>query len=300
MDLTTLTAQFLGYLKNERRFSSNTLVSYSTDLSQFTEWLVKTYEINDATAIDHPLIRSWVVNLVDSGKDSATVNRKISAVKSFFKYLCKISLLATNPTDRINLLKKKERLPSFIDKNKLNGLLDESLKEVAEDSSFTKIRNHLIVELFFSTGMRLSELGNLKTSDINLEKQTFKVTGKRNKERIIPGNEAIFKMVKGYLGVRESGKMENEFLFVTIKDKKLNSKAIYRIVTRLLSGIPGIKKRNPHILRHSFATAMLNNGADINAVKEFLGHSSLAATQVYTHNTIEKLLKSYKLAHPRA
>lgn len=286
--------KFLQYLQFEKRLSNHTLVAYSGDLSQFYEYLQTTYEIKDLLEINHTVIRSWIVSMMEQKITPRSVNRKITTLKTFYKFLLRQNLVSENPMLKIQSPKTSKRLPVFVEKEKMNDLLDN----LSFEENLEGIRNKLIIEMFYATGMRLSELINLKEKNIDLSSCQLKVLGKRNKERIIPfGNELKHK-IEAYIKSKSSN--TDEFLFVGKSGKKIYEKLAYRIVKKYLSLVTTLDKKSPHILRHTFATHMLNNGADLNAIKELLGHANLSATQVYTHNTVEKLKNIHKLAHPKA
>lgn len=289
--------RFLDYIQFEKRFSNHTLTAYKGDLHQFYEYLTSVYEITDLAGVDHTVIRSWVVSLMEAKLDARSVNRKITTLKTFYKFLLRQGIVQENPMLKIQSPKTSKRLPVFVEKQKMNQLLDS---EHVQGEDPDRLRDLLILELFYGTGMRLSELINLKTKDVDFFSGQLKVLGKRNKERIIPFNAELKAKMEEYIKSKEEGNLE---YFFTRKDgKKLYEKLVYRIVKAYLSdsemGITG--KKSPHVLRHTFATHMLNNGADLNAIKELLGHANLAATQVYTHNTIKKLKDIHKQAHPKA
>jgi integrase/recombinase XerC len=283
---------FLQYLEYEKRYSSHTVVSYKTDLTQFHLFLKSEFDIEDISEVTHHIIRNWISLLLDSGLTSRTVNRKITTLKSYFKYLLQESVLTENPTRKIISPKNSKKLPVFIEKSKM----DQLLNEIKFPDTFEGSRDKLIIDLFYMTGMRLSELLSVSVLDIDLVNSTVKVLGKRNKERIIPLSINLLNQIKDF---SEKYKLKS-FFFVNFEGKKLTSKKVYTIVNYYLGKVSSIEKRSPHVLRHTFATHMLNNGADINAIKEILGHANLSATQVYTHNTIERLKNIYKQAHPRA
>lgn len=291
--------EFLKYLEFEKRYSSHTLKSYETDLRQFYEFCLGESTDFNPSKINYKFIRTWLVNMVNHGLSPRSINRKISSLKSFFGYLLSTGKIESNPMLKILSPKTDKKLPSFVDKENINNLLDTwELKD-----TFRGWRDFLIIEIFYFTGIRLSELINLKISDVNLSELTIKVLGKRNKERLVPFTSVLKNDILRYLDMRklEAGDYEhNDFLFITESGKKLYPVMVYRIVKSYLQLVTQVEKRSPHVLRHTFATHMLNNGADLNAIKELLGHSNLSATQVYTHNTFEKLKKVYKQAHPRA
>jgi len=283
---------FLQYLEYEKRYSSHTIVSYNTDLTQFHKFLKSKFDIEDISEVTHHIIRNWISVLLESGLTSRTVNRKITTLKSYFKYLLQEDVLSENPTRKIISPKSSKKLPVFIEKSKM----DQLLNEIEFPNSFDGERDKLIIDLFYMTGMRLSELISVSFLDIDFINSTVKVLGKRNKERIIPLSISLLNQLENFF---KKHKLKSYF-FVNLEGKKLTSKKVYTIVNYYLGKVSSVEKKSPHILRHTFATHMLNNGADINAIKEILGHANLSATQVYTHNTIERLKNIYKQAHPRA
>jgi len=288
--------RFLAYIKFEKRYSSNTVTAYQTDLDQFFGYLQQQYNISDISLVNPPIIRSWLVYLMEGRTGARSVNRKLSALKSFYKFLLREGVLAENPMRKIISPKVPKRLPAFIDKDKMEVLLDH----VEFGEGYPGMRDRMIVEMFYSTGMRLTELVNLKETDIDFHHDTLKVLGKRNKERLIPFSRKFESMLIAYMEEKRKNFGVSIDLFLTDKGKKIYTKMVYRIVTRYLGEVTTMEKKSPHVLRHTFATHLLNNGAELNAVKELLGHASLAATQVYTHNTIDKLKRIYKQAHPKA
>lgn len=292
--MNTSRNSFLAYLQYEKRFSNHTVLAYSNDLTQFSEYLEKTYEIKEIGDINHTLIRSWIVSMMDQRISPRSVNRKITTLKTFYKFLLRQQVVTENPMLKIQSPKTSKRLPVFVEKDNMNALLDTT--EFGND--FDGLRNKLIIELLYATGIRLSEVINLKQANVNLKSAQLKVLGKRNKERIVPFNDALKQLISEYLEHPEV--KSNDYLFVTRNGKKLYEKFVYRVVNRYLSEVTSIQKKSPHVLRHTFATHMLNNGADLNAIKELLGHANLSATQVYTHNTVEKLKNVHKQAHPKA
>ena len=289
--------QFIGYLQFEKRFSPHTVTAYRKDLTQFTDFL-NTDGLN-VLAISHQEVRSWMLALMEQGSEAKTVSRKLSVLRSFYKFLQREELIRINPMVHIKAPRIPKRLPVVMDEQRMDSLLDSD--HVFEDN-FAGKRNRMILELLYGTGMRLSELVNLTDQDVNLYEQYIKVLGKRNKERIIPVGIPLIKLIKDYMREKLTQNFDNKggSLIVTNEGNNAYPQFIYRIVKLSLSQISTQTKRSPHILRHSFATALLNKGADLNAIKELLGHSSLAATQVYTHNSVEKLKSIYKQAHPKA
>lgn len=291
--------RFLKYLQYERRYSAHTVLAYSRDLEQFFSYIEKTYEIKEAIEVTHVFVRSWIVSLMEQKINSRTVRRKISTLKSFFKFCLREKSIDRNSMQKIVSPKVAKHLPVFVDEQRMDILLDK----VEFKEGFPGARDKLIINIFYQTGMRLSELCNLKDTDINLYDLTIKVLGKRNKERIIPVSAKMKVEVSNYINLRNrlftKELLMNNF-FVLDNGNKIYDKFVYRLVKSKLATVTTGQKKSPHVLRHTFATQMLNNGAEINAVKEILGHASLAATQVYTHNTIEKLKNIYKQAHPKA
>lgn len=289
---------FFDYLKFEKRFSPHTLVSYRTDLISFFDYLARTYGELPLPEISHLYIRSWLASLKDSGMTAKSINRKISVLRSFFKYQIKTGVLVQTPMAKIVGPKTEKRLPSFVAEADMNTLLEH----VAFEPGWQGRTERLLLLIFYHTGMRLNELIQLKESQVNLAGATLKVLGKGNKERIIPVNAHLVNEIKEYIQVKKELNLAvfPDILLINKQGKQLASRSVYAIVKKYLSLVTTVEKRSPHILRHTFATHLTNSGADLNAVKELLGHSSLAATQVYTHNTIEKLKNIYKKAHPKA
>ena len=290
---------FLAYLQFEKRFSSHTIKAYQTDLAQFSAFLQETYEIKQASTIDHQHIRAWIVQLLEKQLTPRSINRKLSTLKSFFQFLMKKGKLEKDPMLKVIAPKVGKRLPAFVEEAPLQHLLED----VSFGNDFIGMRDYLIMDLFYQTGIRRSELIQLQISDIDFEGQVIKVLGKGNKERLIPINRDIRLQIETYLALRKTtfpNILELGQLFLTKKGKPLYPKLVYNLVKKYLSIVTTQEARSPHILRHSFATHLSNNGADLNAIKELLGHSSLAATQVYTHNSIERLKQIYQQAHPKA
>lgn len=288
---------FLNYLRYEKRLSEHTLLAYTNDLEQLNSYLKTVYSIEDIREVTHSVIRSWIVSLIENKLSSRSANRKISTLKSFYKFLIREKVIDSNPMHKIQSPKIPKRLPVFIEESKMNSLSED----VTFENNITGKRNLLIIEMFYTCGIRRNELINLKELDINLKGNTIKVLGKRNKERIVPITQELKKLIEDYSAEKKKNNLvDNEFLFITDSGDKLYPKLVYRIVTGTLEQITTLSKKSPHVLRHTFATHLLNNGANLNAIKELLGHSSLAATQVYTHNTIEKLKSVYSKAHPKA
>jgi integrase/recombinase XerC len=287
---------FFSYLSLEKRFSPLTAKNYQIDLTQFFGFLDKELPSYTLPTISFQFIRSYIMSLMDSGLSPVTVNRKISSLKSFFKYLLKTGVIENNPTQKIQGLKNPKRLPVFIDEGKLGTVFSS----YAFKEGFEGLRDKLIIDILYQTGLRRAEILNLREGDLDIYNLQLKVLGKRNKERIIPFSIELKRNLESYLHVKNQYKLNSPYLLVTLKNTPLSPQKISRIVKEVLSSVTTNQKKSPHVLRHTFATHLLNNGADINAVKELLGHASLSATQVYTHNTIDKLKKSYNQAHPRS
>lgn len=292
-----LIEKYLRYLRFEKNYSSNTEISYSIDLNQFVDFLELNYPELDLLHVEGDVVRHWVVMLMEEGVSPRTVNRKLSSLKSFYRYLLKIGDVLHDPMRKVMGPKVRKPIPSFVNDIDMAEVLDEN----HFDDTFESVRNRVILELFYVTGVRRAELIALKDVDVDLVEMTIKVTGKRNKQRIIPINERMRKLLSDYLEIRNTNiKYLSGFLFVRNNGEPLYPMLVYRIVTSSLKWMSTLSKASPHVLRHSFATGMLNNGADINAVKDLLGHSSLASTEVYTHTSFEELKKVYNKAHPRA
>jgi len=292
-----LILDFNNYLRFEKRLSIHTSDAYLSDLKQFQNYLNLQYSITNIDEVNFQIIRSWVVDLLENKITPRSVNRKISSLKTFFKFLIRNGKVLKNPMIKIISPKTSKKLPVYVEQEKMLMLFEK----VEFEDSFEGVRDKTILELFYATGMRLSELCNTKISDLNIYNAQIKVLGKRNKERIIPLTNNLKDVLLRYVDLRmQITDNQNDFLFVTEKGKKVYQKLAYRIVNYYLSMVTTISKKSPHVLRHTFATHMLNNGAELNAIKEILGHANLSATQVYTHNTVEKLKKVYKQAHPRA
>ncbi len=290
-------ARFVKYISFEKRFSSHTVNAYKKDLDAFSDFLTENFETPHPENATPEMIRSWIVYLMDNGLNPRTVNRKLSTLKSYYRFLQLEGIVDDNPASNIKMLKQPKRLPAYVEKEKINTLLynDE------QKDGFSNIRNSLILEIFYHTGIRLSELINLTPDSFDFATNTLKVKGKRNKERLIPFSDVLKDKIKHYLEIKDKEFEGNAsgFLIVTDKGAKTYPKFIYRIVQKELSGYTKGKK-SPHVLRHTFATHMLNNGAALQDIKELLGHVNLSTTQIYTHTTIEQLKSIYSRAHPRA
>jgi integrase/recombinase XerC len=291
-------SKFLDYLRYERRYSPHTLVAYGNDLRQLALYLRDAYQEEEVLQAGTPLLRSWMVQMTEDGISPRSVNRKVIAVRAMFRWACREGLCSGNPADGLSVMKTGKRLPEYVDEGSMEVLLDR----IFTGTDYPALRNRLILELLYGTGIRLSELTGLQRGQASGAVEQIMVTGKRNKQRIIPVGRELSKAIQAYIVVRDAafGAEPGKALFLTDRGNPLYPKFVYRLVHDALAKVTTISRRSPHVIRHTFATAMLNHGADINAVKELLGHSSLASTQIYTHNTVEKLKKVYRQAHPRA
>ena len=289
---------FLQHLTFEKRLSQHTLTAYAKDLEQFKEFLEKTYQLQDLAKADFRMIRGWAVSMVEAELHHRSVNRKLATLRSFYGYLLRCKAITINPMLRVSSLKTDKPLPQFVEEKSLQLLFDE----ITFPLDFEGTRDRLVLELLYGTGMRLAELITLRDGDINAYDQTLRVFGKRSKERVVPIYKGLVEMIKQYQQFRNEQfpNPPDQSLILTNKGEPAYPVLIQRIVKKYLSAVTSLQKRSPHVLRHTFATHLLNNGADLNSIKDLLGHSSLAATQVYTHNSIEKLKKIYKQAHPKA
>jgi integrase/recombinase XerC len=289
---------FLQYLQIEKRYSLHTVRSYLNDLDQFFQFLESLGLPEDPGAVTSYDIRAWIVSMLDNNYSTISVHRKISCLRVFFRYLRKEGIVKSDPLEKVVLPKRKKSLPVFIEEEAMGKLLDNDI--FGDD--FAGVRNRTIIELLYLTGMRRAELIGLRDNDVDLADGSLKVTGKRNKQRIIPLVGPFIRRLEEYISVRNEKipETKNGWFFITDKGNKLYDKYVYNTVNSYLAMVTTIEKKSPHILRHTFATHMLNRGADLNSIKELLGHANLSATQIYTHNTFEKLKKVYKQAHPRA
>ncbi|MFV0467339.1 MAG: tyrosine-type recombinase/integrase [Dysgonomonas sp.] len=291
-----LIEKYIKYLRYEKNYSSLTEISYFTDLTQFEKYITANFENITFKTVDADIVRRWIIALMDSGISARSVNRKLSSLKSFYRYLLRIGEIESNPMKTVNGPKAKHSLPSFVSSADMDIVLDE-----ADLSDFERIRNSTMMDLFYMTGMRRAELIGLKDTDVDFSAEVVRVTGKRNKQRLIPFSNKTKSKLKEYLEIRNRDvEKQTGYFFVKKDGDQLYPMLVYRVVVSTLKWIPTLAKSSPHVLRHSFATGMLNNGAELNAVKELLGHSSLASTEVYTHTSFEELKKIYKKAHPRA
>ena len=287
---------FLDYLQFEKRYSTNTIEAYRNDLEKFFLFLADSYQSPEISNIKPTFIRTWLADLIGEDIAAKTINRKASSLKSFFKYQMKMGKLTTSPMVAVNTPKVNKRLPEFVLEEDLQTLFTH----VEFPDDWKGKTERLVLLLFYSTGMRLTELITIKKGDVDYPKSQIKVLGKGNKERIIPVSTELMDSLEEYVSQKPATIEGIDNLFVNSKGKALQQRSVYTFVHQYLSVITTIKKKSPHILRHSFATHLMNNGASLNAVKELLGHASLASTQVYTHNTIDKLKDIFKKAHPKA
>ncbi len=289
---------FFNYLEFEKRYSYHTLISYKTDIDQFTNFLLSQFELEDLLIARHTHVRTWIVHMMQNDINAKSINRKISALKSFYNFLKKQGLIKKSPMLKVIAPKVGKRLPKYVESEQIQRLLTDELFE----DGFSGDRDGLIIDLLYSTGIRRAELIGLKEKDVNFYNNNIKVYGKGSKERLIPVSKLLLDRISAYLNAKQEhfDDVNKEFLLVTDSGKPLYPKFVFNKVKRYLSIVTTLDKKSPHILRHSFATHLANNGAELNAIKALLGHESLAATQVYTHNTIEQLKAVYKNAHPKA
>ena len=289
---------FLDYLLLEKNYSELTIKAYGKDIQSFLDFLKEEYKNENLKEVNYAQIRSWIIQMVNQNISNRSINRKISSLNSFFKFLIKTEYIKTNPLAKHKALKTSKKVQVPFSEEEINSVLNK----ISHADSFEGVRNKLIIELFYATGIRRIELINIKVKNIDLESKTVKILGKRNKERVIPLLNMLVDSIKTYLEKRKSLQVieDKDYLLLTAKGVKLYETLVYRIINEYFSLASSKVKKSPHILRHSFATHLLNQGAELNAVKELLGHSSLAATQVYTHNSIAELKKVYAKAHPRS
>ncbi|MDC9723059.1 MAG: tyrosine-type recombinase/integrase [Urechidicola sp.] len=287
---------FLEYLSLEKKYSEHTIIAYQNDLKSFQQFCKLNYDNDNLVDVNYSQIRSWIVNLVDSDVTNRTVNRKVSSLNTFYKYLQKTKQLEKNPLINHKALKVSKRVQVPFSEKEIISVINI----INEESDFKSLRNKLIVELFYSTGIRRNELINIKVQDVDFFNNSLKVLGKRNKERIVPLLPSVKDSIQIYLKERNLIVDNSDALFMTDKKKKLYPTLVYRIINEYFSTVSSKVKKSPHVLRHSFATHLLNEGADLNSVKELLGHSSLASTQEYTHSSLGKLKEVYNSAHPRS
>ncbi len=285
-------SSFLNYLVKEKRYSQHTCVAYRGDLDAFEKFVHDEFA-ESLIGVQSKMVRTWFSSLMSLDMDARTVRRKSSTLNSYYKFLLKRGIINDSPMDGVPLPKQSKNLPKFVDEQRMVDLM----QGIVFSEDFKGKRDKLILEVFYHTGVRLSELVNLKIADVDLNKNQLKVLGKRNKERVIPFSGKLSETIKQFLPYRNS---ESSFLFVTAQGVQVYNKLVYRIVNKYLGKVTTLSQRSPHVLRHTFATHMLDNGAELNAIKELLGHVNLAATEVYTHNSMEKIKLVYKQAHPRA
>ena len=293
-----MVSYFIQHIKYEKRLSHHTVTAYESDIKQFSAYLLFQYELKEPEKADFQMIRSWIVALVDEKIENRSINRKIATLRTFYNFLLRHKSISADPMLKIKALKTDKNLPKYIEEKPMENLLDDI--EFSDD--FAGQRDKLVLELLYGTGMRLAELIGLKISDLNLYNNTLIVLGKRNKQRIIPVNQTLVEAIKKYLTLRTDivDDTSNNFLILTDNGTQVYPMFVQRLTKKYLSLVTSLDQRSPHVLRHTFATHLLNRGADLNAIKDLLGHSSLAATQVYTHNSIEKLKKIFQQAHPKA
>ena len=286
--------RFLRYIQTEKRYSNLTVSAYKRDLEQFWQYLINIYELDDMTKATTQMVRSYVVSLKEKGEENRSVNRKMSALRSFYKFCLREKVISVSPLQGVKSLKQPKELAKFVPEQDIEKVRFE------EDGSFKAVRDEMLFELLYQTGMRQAELRGLKDDDVSKSAMQLKVLGKRSKERIIPISAEMLKMIEGYKIVRDEQfpERDNVMLLVDDRGKAMSPTFVYRVVHRILEGMTTLEQKSPHVLRHTFATHMLNEGADIRAIQKILGHSSLNSTQIYTHNTIEQLKEIYQSAHP--
>lgn len=286
---------FLEFLQFEKRASAHTIKSYQTDLEQFQKYLLFQYECTEPEAAKSPMLRSWVVSLMEEGLNPSSINRKIAALRTFYGYLRKKKHIDSDPTKILSALKTRKKLPAFVEEKSMEMLFEEG----TFTDDFEGLRDRVIMELLYGSGIRLSELVELELKDLNLPARTIRVFGKRSKERIVPVSTSLAQLLQKYIEQRapEEG---TDILLLTDSNKAVYPVFVQRKVKQYLSAVTTLSQKSPHVLRHTYATHLLNRGADLNAIKELLGHANLAATQIYTHNSIEKLKKTHQQAHPKA
>ena len=287
---------FLEYLFLEKSYSKHTITAYKTDLLAFKDFCEVTYDQESLIEINYAQVRSWVLSLVAADISNNTINRKISSLKSFYKFLQKTGQIERNPLSKHKALKVAKKVQVPFTSKEINSVI----QNIAKEKDFDAVRNKVVVELLYSTGIRRAELIHIKDVDVNILGQTIKVLGKRNKERYVPILSSVLETIKEYVVLKTKKERNSDFFLITSKGNKLYETFVYRIINSYFSEISTKVKKSPHILRHSFATHLLNEGADLNSVKELLGHSSLASTQVYSHNSLDAIKKVYNQAHPRS
>jgi len=287
---------FIEYVALEKKYSKHTITAYKNDLITFRDFCAITYNQNEIVSSSYPQVRSWIISLVDLGVSNRTINRKVSSLKSFYKFLQKTKQIDSNPLIKHKSLKVEKRVQNPFSESEINQVINL----LEENSDFESVRNKLMVELFYSTGIRRTELININLLSVNISGKLIKVLGKRNKERFVPILSSLIETIKTYLELRKDITTASDLLFITSKGNKIYETLVYRVINSYFSRVTSKDKKSPHLLRHSFASHLLNKGADLNSVKELLGHASLASTQEYTHNSIEEMKKEFNKAHPRA
>jgi len=286
---------FLDYLSHEKNYSKHTVIAYQKDLDSFKSFIQINFDQENLPEVNYSQIRSWIVSLVEAKISNRTINRKISSLKSFYKFLQKTEHIKSNPLQKHRALKVAKKVQVPFSQKEVATVLESNT-----ENSFVSIRNKLMVEIFYSTGIRRAELINIQLKDINRGSSVLKVLGKRNKERLVPILNSVLKTLNLYLDLRKNISNNSEYLFITEKGNKIYETLVYRVINSYFSKVSSKVKKSPHMLRHSFATHLLNEGADLNSVKELLGHSSLASTQVYTHNSLDAIKQVYNQAHPKS
>ncbi|WP_019038895.1 tyrosine-type recombinase/integrase [Psychroflexus tropicus] len=286
---------FLDYLELEKKYAKHTVSSYASDLQQFQSFLLEEYGTSDFSEVNYPMIRQWIVSFVDKGMTNKTINRKLSTLKTFFKFLLKVKAIELNPMTKHKSLKLPKREQDVFSTQEL-----EKVSEYYKEDSFAEVRDHLIIELLYATGMRRQELIDLKLDHLDFEQKQLKVHGKRNKQRLIPLMPSTINLIRNYLEHRKLLATDSVSLFLTAKGKPIYPNLVYRTVNSYFKKISSKRKLSPHLLRHAFASHLLEEGADLSAIKDLLGHSSLASTEVYTHSNFKELSKAHSAAHPRS
>ncbi len=300
MELQEGIQQFINYARFEKKQSAHTLLALENDLGQFQTYILEVYQLTLLKDISHLYIRSWLSQMMENGIGARSVARKVSSLRAFYKFMLGEELVTQNPMTRIQAPKVEKKLPVFIEERAMKELFASELVQTETQNNIETWQDELILLTYYTTGMRLSELIGLKESDVDFYRMQLKVLGKRNKERIIPITHELSEALQAFIAVKREEGLAATHLFCLANGEALYPKKIYNMVKARLSEVTTLQKRSPHVLRHTFATHMLNNGADLNAIKELLGHANLSATQVYTHNSIERLKQVYKNKHPRA
>ncbi|GAB3179003.1 tyrosine-type recombinase/integrase [Telluribacter humicola] len=286
---------FLDHLRYEKRVSGHTITAYASDLDQFGKYLLFQYELDKPEQATPPMLRSWVVSLVEEGMNPTSVNRKMATIRSYFKFLRKKNHILKDPTTNLTSLKARRKLPAFVEEKAMDLLFDN----VEFPEGFEGLRDRILLELLYGTGMRLSELIALEVGQVDTDSRIVRVFGKRSKERLIPITASLAHLLTDYISQRAPVE-DTPVLLLTDSGKAVYPVFVQRLVKKYLSAVTTLQQKSPHVLRHTYATHLLNRGADLNAIKELLGHANLAATQIYTHNSIEKLKKTHQQAHPKA